>query len=777
MTRKNSTTTFGTWLADDEEPVIDRAEPSFVSRYEDRGSIGRGGMGEVRRVYDRQLEREVAMKLVLPERMHPKALDRFRREARIHADLQHPGIVPVHDAGVLPDGRLFFTMREIQGRTLRKAISQGLGQTALLGVYRQACLTVAYAHERGVIHRDLKPSNIMLGAFGEVLILDWGIAIESGKSGGGVSGTPRYMAPEQADPDRHPITAATDVYGLGGILYHILSGEPPFAEIDDARQQIAILAGGGRPGPLASGGRVSEALVSICERAMAPDPPDRFADAHGLAQEIGRWMDGEVRRERARAVARASREAMVEAKARGQAATEKARDALGLRRSLDPDADLDARRQLWQLEDDGKRLEQQAEVREAAGLALLRAALSHDPDLEEAHADLAVHYHRLHREAEAGRDEGRAAALEVHLREHDRAGVYAPYLRGDARLSLVTEPPGAEVHLYRMVRRDRRYEAVSEGVIGVTPIQEVPLSRGSWLCEVQAPGHLPVRYPIHLDRLEHWDGVPPGEAVAHPVVLPRKGALGPDDCYVPAGWAWLGGGDLDDREGGTPLSRVWCEAFVMRRHPVTNAEYLDFLDALLRSGGEEAAAAHVPREGESGAGAAVFGVQDGRFAILPDGDGDLWDPRWPVIHVDWHSAFAFAQHQGWRLPTEWERERAARGADGRRFPWGDTPEALFARCRHSSGPMGPAVVGSSPWDRSVYGIEGLGGNVLEWCRSELHRGALPARLVVGEPALAKAAFRGGSWNNLPARNAADQRYHNKRSWRHATLSFRLARSL
>jgi len=780
--------TFGTLIAD-ANAMRRIAEAEFESRYEDRGLLGRGGMGEVRRVYDRELQRVVAMKLLLPRRMNERALAHFVREARLHADLQHPGIVPVHDTGHLPDGRRYFTMREVHGQTLAKAISDGMGLHALLAAFRQACQAVAYAHDRGVIHRDLKPANVMLGPFGEVLVLDWGIARgpgdspdlggdgeghASGTREGQVKGSPRYMAPEQARGQRDLISTATDVYGLGAMLYQILAREAPFADLKKAREVIAELAAGLTPLPPSSILPVPEDLEKICLRAMAARPADRFADAGALSEAVGAWLDGEARRARAREVTSQASAILEEAgrtRLEGWQLTTRAQD---LERSLAVTSSLEAKRPLWSLEEQSAEQLRTADVRQAEGLALLRLALSHDPDAPEAHAALAAHYRDRHEAAETDNDLDAAAALEVHLSAHDRAFEHAPYLRGLAKLTLHTDPPGAEVELFRFESRDRRSIPVSQGVIGTTPLDEVTLPRGSWLCAIRKPGHLEVRYPVSVGRLEHWDGVRPGDADPLPIALPVEGQLDNGDCYVPAGWAWLGGGDLDSKGGGVALQQVWVDAFVIRRHPVTNGEFIAFLDAISARDGIEAALSHVPREGLIGDGAAIYSHQHGRFAMKPDSDGDLWDLDWPVMQIDWHAALAFAEHSGWRLPTEWERERACRGADGRLFPWGTRPEALFARCRHSDGPPGPERIGRREFDRSVYGVEGLGGNVMDWCYDAA---AVPGEVhAIVRADDDKRSFRGGSWNHLPQRNASDQRYENRPGFRHAAISVRLART-
>jgi serine/threonine-protein kinase len=228
--------------------------------------IGRGGVGEVWRVQESTLNRTLAIKTLRPEyATRQDLISRFYEEARIQAQLQHPGIIPVHCLAQIPDGRMAFTMPEIQGRSLRQVIqtvhraSRGewkpdpFGWTfrRLLDAFHRVCETVAYAHSRGVIHRDLKPENVMAGSYGEVFVLDWGLAkvleddprqeswptLENPLPRTGddefqtrvdaVIGTPQYMPPEQARGEIRQVGKASDVYALGGTLYEILAGHPP----------------------------------------------------------------------------------------------------------------------------------------------------------------------------------------------------------------------------------------------------------------------------------------------------------------------------------------------------------------------------------------------------------------------------------------------------------------------------------------------------------------------------------------------------------------------
>ena len=247
--------------------VHDTKEAEMLGRYQDLGLLGMGSMGEVRLVRDPDLRRTLAMKILHQRLMEkPRIVSRFIEEAQVEAQLQHRNIVPVHELGCLPNGRHYFTMKQIRGTEFSKKI-QGVHQHSsqerwrkatdgtsfrdLIRIFQQVCETVAFAHSQGVIHRDLKPDNVMIGDFGEVLVVDWGLAkvlgraepefhdedqVETDRSTsqthqtrmGTIAGTPCYMAPEQAFGHTEEVGTGTDVYTLGAILYEILSGTRPF---------------------------------------------------------------------------------------------------------------------------------------------------------------------------------------------------------------------------------------------------------------------------------------------------------------------------------------------------------------------------------------------------------------------------------------------------------------------------------------------------------------------------------------------------------------------
>jgi serine/threonine protein kinase len=274
---------------DDDALARLRAAAAAGGRYVLAEILGEGGMGRVHVAHDRELDREVALKVLQPTAGDAVDLqERLLQEARILARLEHPGIVPVHDVGTTDDGRVFYTMKRVRGRSLEEVLAGGGSLAELLRVFERVGEAVAFAHARGVVHRDLKPANVMVGEFGEVLVLDWGVAKVLGEAAaegatllqrpgaappgatlpGTVLGTPGWMAPEQAAGALDRVGPRSDVYALGRILEAMLE------------------AAGRRP----------RRLAAVVARATHPDPERRYASSEDLVADVRRWRDGEVPR-------------------------------------------------------------------------------------------------------------------------------------------------------------------------------------------------------------------------------------------------------------------------------------------------------------------------------------------------------------------------------------------------------------------------------------------------------------------------------------------------
>jgi len=640
----------------------DRADPVrsgglvLPERYDDLGPLGKGGMGEVRRVRDRLLDRTIALKVLRLERAVDPAVDlRFRDEARLTARLQHPGIVPVYDLGNLPDGRTYYTMKEVEGRSLRDCLSEGpaSGWTLrrLVDALARTCEAVAFAHAHGVLHLDLKPDNILIGSFGEVMVVDWGLAQRLGDARAQhLAGTPPFMAPERLAGA--PDGPWTDVYALGAVLYCILAGVAPYyghatwLVLELARQLPptdvrAAAKAQHRPEP-------PDELASLVDRAMARDLEDRPANAARMGVELEAWLDGLRRKDRAlECVGRAAEQARIASKLRVEA-DQLQQQAQALLKPVPSWAPAEAKIAGWAREDRASERRRAADLAEVAQVQELHAALSLVPDLADALDGLAAYDRAQLERAEATRSPD-AVRWEALLRAHDR-GQHARFLQGDGAVTLLTDPPGARVDLFRYVLRDRRLVPEPHGTLGITPLRAATLPRGSWLLEVHGPDRPPLRYPIFLGRQDHWDGIRPGETEPRPLRLPRRAELR-EDCPVPSGW-FFAGGDPESNLSA-PRRRLWLDGFFIRRFPVTNGEYRAFLDALVAAGREEEALACAPRERSARPGTVgplIYGRDAlGRFILQPDGEGDIWHDDDPVVMITWSGARAYA---AWRAARD-----------------------------------------------------------------------------------------------------------------------------
>ena len=328
--------------------LLERLRGQHGRRYEVLREIGRGGMGIVLRVRDTELRRKLAMKVALAhgdkkgtstQKTDTRALSRFLEEAQITSQIDHPGIVPVHEIGIDPDGRVFFTMKLVRGENLRTIFAYahdgiaGWNPVRAVLVLQKVCEAMSYAHGKKVIHRDLKPANVMVGRFGEVYVMDWGLARVLGREDvhdlrlrpaagsasridtdrederdsepdsplvtmdGDVVGTPAYMAPEQAKGQLDRLGPHSDVYSVGAMLYHLISGEVPYVPTS-ARVSTRTLLARVLDGPPKSlhgyGRKAPAALVAICEKAMARAIEDRYPSMQALGDDLRAYVEGRV---------------------------------------------------------------------------------------------------------------------------------------------------------------------------------------------------------------------------------------------------------------------------------------------------------------------------------------------------------------------------------------------------------------------------------------------------------------------------------------------------
>ncbi|MBK7142501.1 MAG: serine/threonine protein kinase [bacterium] len=267
--------------------------------------VAAGGMGTVFLVHDTELDRKVALKLLTLPDTSGQLADRMLREAKVVAQLEHPAIVPIHDVGRLADGRVFYVMKYVSGETLAHYRKTVTAPPELLRVFQKIVEAIAFVHAHGILHRDLKPANIMVGQFGEVLVLDWGLATSlkmentvgltprqasllkkdnpAITDSGAVMGTPAYMSPEQASGDPSLIDQRSDIYSLGAILYFLLTGKHPLKDETSGR----LLP------PRELQRSIPKRIEAVCLKSLRTERSERYQSANDLSRDIARYLDNE----------------------------------------------------------------------------------------------------------------------------------------------------------------------------------------------------------------------------------------------------------------------------------------------------------------------------------------------------------------------------------------------------------------------------------------------------------------------------------------------------
>jgi serine/threonine protein kinase/formylglycine-generating enzyme required for sulfatase activity len=804
--------------ADTMTGTVDVPPPSMINedmpgriagpRYTLRESLGSGGVGDVVAALDREIRRVVALKTLQRQKQGDHvASSRFVEEARITAQLEHPNIIPVYDLGAAADGQPFYTMRVVKRRTLRDvlarpALRQDWTTVRLLGPFLQVTRALAYAHSRGVIHRDVKPENILLGDFGEVYLADWGIARVDPQSSlqihsdGSVpppassdaTGTLGYMAPEVLKGDWAAVDHRIDLFALGVVLYEMLAGVAPF---DGKASPEIILATCTKeprlPREIVPG--TALLLEDLCMQLLAKEPKDRPPSCDDVARQVEEFLEGAKERERRREEARSLCARAIEVVAQFES-LEKDRERLAqeAKELLEPIKGwepTDRKRPGWQREDAATRAEKDAALVLAEAIELYTKALGYDADSEAAHAGLAELYWSRARVAETERAAAQQVYFEALVMEHDR-GRYAALLHADARLSLRTNPSGAHVVAQRYLERDRVLVASEERYLGRTPIKDVRLEPGSYLLVVKSAGHRDIRYPVMVGRGESHDG---------DINLYTDDEIGRGFVYVPGGIAIIGG-DVE-AYNVLPRQQPFISDFAIAEYPVTFREYCAFLDDVEK---EDAALARkrAPSDMRGSEGMVVIKGDSGwmPYEHLVEGEARKmfaretdWDV--PVSLVDWFDARAFCR---WmekrasapiRLATELEWEKAARGVDGRAYPWGDRFDPTFCKMRDSRAfAQQPEPVGTFVTDASPYGVHDMAGGMREWVgdifgqRDAAELDAEPEPVDGSERAESSwREIRSGSWSqdHKWARSAS------RGGWyaltRGSGLGFRLAKSL
>jgi serine/threonine-protein kinase len=610
-------------------------------------------------------------------------------------------------------------------------------------------LALEYAHVKGVIHRDIKPANIMVGEHGEVLLLDWGVAKLVGESevetqaraditqSGHAVGTPTYMSPEQVSGKE--VDARSDVYALGILLYEMLTLLPPFrgalmqvmtAHLDET--PVAPRAAAPQRG-------IPLELERACMRALAKSPADRPQSARELQEEVQRWLeaasDKAKRHERATELCEEGAARLDAYHALKRKILEAENAVEDVRHRFHDWQPVDEKQDLFDAEDAVAALRRELAESASRVVMSLSAALGQDHEHAGARRLMADYYWDRFVEAETHRDdESRDFFGKLVASFHD--GRYEKELVGDGSADIDSTPSGADVTLYRLEEKSIVFRPTEPRALGSTPTGPLVIPMGSYLATVSKDGFEPARYPIWISRNRQWSGT---------VRLFKNDEIPHGFVHVPGG-PFDAGGDHELRGWSLPASRPEIDDFFIAIQPVTLREYLDFLDHLSRNDSDEALR-RSPRRSPDGGYYFAQGP-DGRLC-LPQGPGRLrWRSELPVVSISWHDAIAFCEWRSqkdarrFRLPTELEWEKAARGVDGRPFPWGERFDPSLCNMSSSlQNGSSPRATDEFPLDESIYGVRGLAGNVRDWTASGLDEDDATPRDV--------RIVRGGA-HNLPA---------------------------
>ena len=717
--------------------------PRDETRYQVERELARGSMGVIQVARDLTLQRLVALKRLNAKGV-PGAAARFFEEARITAQLQHPGIVAIYEIDKGADGRPFFSMQLVEGHTLEQ-ILDGLREghpeivreftrIRLLNIFNQICMTVAYAHSRGVIHRDLKPSNIMLGEYGEVFVMDWGLAkiidsnvlhpVVGGRPDdpiyqtrvGDITGTPRYMSPEQAMGLIDALNERSDIYSLGALLFEILTQRP--AHTGKTVQEVLRRVRSGQiRTPSSQAPDVPAELDAVVLRCMAFDQIDRYASARELRDQLEAWLEGgRTSMHRVRRAAQTMREAIGATQEFKELARLRRRSARAAAEAASLRLPSDSPEMLRATWDEASLLAvQEREVAQSFERAVARfaKALTELPTDREAHEGLRDLYWYRFLEAERRDDAAEMQTFRALATLHDPRRALEAAIEGNGALRMTTDPPSARVILFRIEERERRWSAVAQHASGRTPWVLESLPMGRYAAEVHLEGYATLRFPVTVERQE---------TVELSVVLVPHSAAQPNGlAHIPGGPFWHGASG--EMLTAAPRARVRLDDFFIAEHPITVEDYATFLRDLAARD-PTLANRHAPRGEAPPLAVAADGTVSAHAAGIT-----------PVTHVSWRDAQAYAKWRAerdglrWRLPTEFEWEKAARGTDGRAFPWGANWEPTFCCCIESPEGGVVAAVGH-PDDISPYGVHDLAGGVREWTSSE-HPRDVRRRVVRG----------------------------------------------
>ena len=731
-------------------------EPKTFSKTSRRYILGeeiaRGGMGRIVEATDTHLRRTVAIKQLLPEKSNAAWGSRFLQEAEITGQLQHPSIVPVYDIGTDDEGHLFFAMKRIEGITLHD-IFVGLRNNAtdiearfthevLLSTFQSLCLAVAYAHSRSVIHRDIKPSNVMIGEFGEVFLMDWGLAkithdqqdsasaqIRSQRADDGrmttrqgeTMGTPGYMAPELALGQLHLVDERADVYALGAVLYEMLTLRRPYSGKNTRTVIQRMLKLPVTPArQRAPNRKISEKLEHITARALERDPDLRYRSVLDLHREVHTHIAQQSpQSEHERDIPNSHSsdfDAYWRERQRLDALNAKLSEQIDL---LTPWSKRGARHEYWHS------VKQKDIYAEKVNEAFFLWSLSFEqklserligPDLIDKSAQVLAH-ELTHRDARNRVLE--AERLISTYREWPalEPGSYRFALRCDL------EKVSVEIRSIEDVKGTQKVTSIKHQ--GATPFVLERLRPGQYFACFKDE-RFEYNHPFEMTRLGHL-------TLDLPLSVNRSV---PNDFQpILASEAYIGGDTQAFWSRSKTLTR--STPYALSKTCVTMRAYSEFLNDL-HGDDETIAFKRYPRS------SSVRYLNYKNGAVQPNLDqfGNNWSWDWPVFGISRSDAVAYCawlterSHESYRLPTSTEWEIAGRGADQRVFPWGNLWDPTFSN-NALANPGAPklAPVGTHPKDESPFGLLDMAGGVAEWTSD-----------TIEDPEVgATAICKGGSW--------------------------------
>ncbi len=493
-----------------------KAEGRYVVGQE----LGRGGMGVVRLVKDLDVGRQVAMKTLNPDDPdHESLIQPLVEEAQTTGQLQHPNIIPVYELGVLPNGEVFYTMKAVSGMTLKDVLRRvraedeetlkDYTERKLLHVFEQICLAMHYAHNSGVVHRDLKPDNVLLGAYGEVLVMDWGIAYVIGRESmlarpGVVVGTPHYMAPEQARGEIDRVDGRADIFSLGVMLYEILTLTTPITTGDTelALDQVRTMRQAPRPVTGRNGNPVPTALADAVVRAMAPHPEDRFPNARMLYDMVESYLEGSAETERRQRIAMQELAIGIQAYDRYME-LRRGREKLDrkiARREVrvhqwDP---VSNKRELWDLKTRYDHMELVVTQSFSTAINHFHRVLGLVPEQPQAKAALAQLYWTRFEEAERRDDNASMMFFADQVLKFNDSDAGGPLEKGQGQITVRSFPEGAEILLFDFRSGVPDPTLESGRRLGIAPAANVELDMGLYLVMARKSGYRDSRQTIFV---------------------------------------------------------------------------------------------------------------------------------------------------------------------------------------------------------------------------------------------------------------------------------------